>query len=227
MMRMQLSALGGGCEVAVLQGVAGETAEGQAGEGVAAVVGIQIEEIGVPVGGVDVAIVFYAVGTVDADGGVGTFGVAFAVATVVLLGIIVKGVAVFQKIDAVGGTGKEVRGGIGVAEGLIGRRGVLAVGFGKGKAVAQEDGHGQHFGLRPALDEILQHVEGADIACLEELEGVAADNDAVAQIGRGKGVVVQEVVVGVEGVGGMGLMHGHAAYSAQVVVEEGTAVAVA
>lgn len=72
------------------------------------VVGIEIEDEGTPVGGVDVAEVFYAVGQVDAAGGIGTFGEAFTVATVVLLGVIVPGESILDGIDAVGGTRGEV-----------------------------------------------------------------------------------------------------------------------
>lgn len=104
---------------------------------------------------------------------------------------------------------------------------MFAVGIGKGNAVAQSYGIGQDFGVWPALDELLQHVEGADVACLDELERVAAVDDAVALVGQGKGVEVEEVPVGIDGMAGMGFGHGHAAYSAQVVVEECAAVAVA
>lgn len=81
--------------------------------------------------------------------------------------------------------------------------------------------------MRTALDKVLQHVEGADVASLDELERVAAVDDAVALVGQGKGVEVEEVPVGIDGMAGMGLSHGHAADAPQVVVEECTAVAVA
>lgn len=67
------------------------------------VVGIEIEKEGAPVGGVDIAEVFYTVGQMGAAGSVGAFGIAFAIAAVVLFGIVAQGEAVLDGIDAIGG----------------------------------------------------------------------------------------------------------------------------
>ena len=154
----------------VLQGEVDKVAEGGVGPVAAPVVGVEIMDEALPVGGVDGAAVFKAVGKMGAAGCVGTFGIALSIAAIVLFGIVVESMAVFDEVDAVGGSGEEVGVGVGLEKEFVGGSGVFAVGLEKGKAVAQADGIVENHGVWSPKDKVLQHVEGADVADLPELE---------------------------------------------------------